>query len=276
MAGKNLLLAAVSATGATLLFYPMLGTRHIDILNARLEATLPDRRILSFCEKLYGIKVDFIHQFYEVLGGDLWGIFPFSRDEILIYLFDFLGHDAEAAHKAVTMHSMISQSLHESASPSYLLEQINHKLRASPIYPCYATIFIGIYNARNHELSYANASGPPIYVVSNERLEPLLITAPSLPLGAIFQATYETHKVNLAINDNIVLYSDALTETRITADGNFFEPVFEEILKDYCHNKYTEQKLFDVVWQRFQTMCQGNVSDDLTYINININPDYRQ
>jgi sigma-B regulation protein RsbU (phosphoserine phosphatase) len=254
----------------------MLRRQHLDLLSSRFAAVFPEKKVLAFCEKYYGLKVDFFHQSYEQLGGDVWGIFPLTQDEIIIYLFDFLGHDAKAAHNALSLHAMARAALDASSDPAVLLTKLNENLRASPMFPTYVTMFIAIYDARDHRLRCSNASGPPFYGVSSScDVPPKNLTTPSLPLGASASATYPLYETILSADDTLVLYSDALTETRMHENGDFFELLFEKMIHDRSWKESEKASLFQSILDRFTTHCKGNVVDDITLITLQITPDSR-
>lgn len=247
----------------------------INTLNHRFNAVFNDAKTLAFCERYYGLKIEHHHEAFDILGGDLWGIYPFGEDEVFLYLFDFVGHDFQAAQNAIIFHSMAQRLIGDHVNPSVFMEKLNTMLRESPIFPTYATMFVAIYNIKTHTLCYSNASGPSLYLLSSRKNEPITLTAPSLPLGAKHGVSYREQAVELAVGDKLMLYSDALTETKTLDNGRIFEARFNEILNNYCKkcyqgNQSEEAPLFANLMQTFKRSCVGNISDDLTVLLLTI------
>ena len=94
-----------------------------------------------------------------------------------------------------------------------LLSKLNNRLHAVLPTGQFATMFCAMIDFRTQTMEYASAGAPPqIYCKSSE--DPYeIISQPSLPLGIIGEAAYESQMVAFRPGGSLVLYSDALVET---------------------------------------------------------------
>jgi len=244
----------------------MPGLQKIQQLSARMSAHTPSVDILNFCEHYYGLQIDYLHEFYEEIGGDMWGVYPFSREEVFFYLFDFLGHDAKAAHRALSLHGMTQRALTECSNTSAILSWLNDQLRASPIFPAYVSMCLGFYHRHTHQIRCANASGPPMYRLSSQKgVED--ITTLSLPLGARAGTGYDENSFIFEAGDQLLLYSDALIESRTTTSDAFYQTFLTGLLEDYIHGPHT-RSLHRTVTSHFFSKCGHEIDDDLTILTL--------
>ena len=172
---------------------------------------LPTRERLT--KALTKYKMDIAQYFFpsSVLGGDYWQMFPISDDKLAIYICDFSGHGVAAALNTFRLHALISQYNKEELNPAHFLKIVNTQLKDLLPRGQFATLFIGIWDMKKMELTYAGAGAPNPLMISRGR-EWILHTE-GMPLGISLKPKYKNYKIKLHDEDCLLLYSDALTES---------------------------------------------------------------
>jgi sigma-B regulation protein RsbU (phosphoserine phosphatase) len=107
------------------------------------------------------------------------------------------------------------------ASPSLeaLGASLNGVLERSGLDNRFATLFYAEISATSSEVVYLNAGHNPALLVRGDRIEPL--AASSLPLGMLPGIAYAQGTVALRRGDQLVLYSDGITEATDAAGEEY-------------------------------------------------------
>ena len=172
---------------------------------------LPTRERLDKAHSKY--KLDIGQYFFpsSVLGGDFWQMFPISDTQLGIYICDFSGHGVAAALNTFRLHALISQHNKENLNPAQFLKKLNTQLNDLLPRGQFATLFMGVWDKTKMTLTYSGAGAPnPLLIVKGK--ESVLHTE-GMPLGITGKPTYKNYKIKLHVDDGLLLYSDALTET---------------------------------------------------------------
>ncbi len=253
----------------------MLHRGNIARLETRLHASISSERNLRFCEKHYGVEIACYHEQSDGLGGDVWGIYPYNSDTLLIYQFDYLGHDERSAYGAVTFHRMAQHAAPFYDGPAGFLATLNGMIRESALFPFYVSMFVAEYHRDTQQLRYASAAAPPAYIVAPRLAHPQALTYGSLPLGAVETPTYDIADVTLEDHDCLVIYSDALLETGTDGPGKgqLFDEPFLQLLQQYCDHDggVGDVRLCGRITEQFLAFSTAQIADDVTLMTITIN-----
>ncbi len=180
-----------------------------------------------------GFEFRWIFEPCDELAGDGLNVIPLDDRYVAFYMLDVTGHGLPAALLSVTLSRLLSPLGDESilfsadgggesriASPSRVLERLNHRLPFDPSTPQFFTIFYGILDRRTLEVTYASAGHPPGIIVSKSG-DPKVLEATGFPVGIVPEPSYMDRAVQLEPGDRLVVYTDGLTETENSADEEF-------------------------------------------------------
>lgn len=191
---------------------------------------LPSARILEDIKKRYDLDITHHFEPSSKLGGDFWQLFPISSTQVVIYLCDFSGHGVAAAMNTVRLHTLINQMNKNIGAPSGFLQKINAQLYDLLPRGQFATFFCGIFDVERRLLTYAGAGAPPPFLCSKGQITPL--ETKGLPLGITARPSYEDHVIAFNPGDNLLMYSDAFTESP-DCDGERMGNIgFENMVRD--------------------------------------------
>jgi sigma-B regulation protein RsbU (phosphoserine phosphatase) len=175
----------------------------------------------------------------RTVSGDYYDFLTASSHKLILAVGDISGKGISAALLMATIHSAVRAYSVESlpqmrepvavgvgagagrimaawpegveVSPGALLGLLNHQLYESTPPEKYATLFLGIYDGRSHQLTYSNGGHlPPILIGENGAVRRL--EAGGTVVGLFDNMTYEEGSVQMHPGEIFVAYSDGVTE----------------------------------------------------------------
>jgi len=157
-------------------------------------------------------------------GGDYYDVFPMADGRCGILIADVSGHGTPAAVLMAITHSLAHSHPGNLDAPGRLLSHVNQRLteRYTGDGETFVTAFYGIYDPAGRTLRYACAGHNPPRLMRCETGEiTSLDGVNSLPLGIDGGVVYEEETQPLRPGDQIVFYTDGITEAE-DPDGNPF------------------------------------------------------
>jgi sigma-B regulation protein RsbU (phosphoserine phosphatase) len=175
----------------------------------------------------------------RTVSGDYYDFLTASSHKLILAVGDISGKGISAALLMATIHSAVRAYSLESLpqmrepaalgavagagrimatwpegveiSPGALLTLLNHQLYQSTPPEKYATLFLGIYDGRSHQLTYSNGGHLPPILISEDgavrRLE-----AGGTVVGLFDNMSYDEGQVQMHAGEIFVAYSDGVTE----------------------------------------------------------------
>ncbi|MFZ0773775.1 MAG: SpoIIE family protein phosphatase [Candidatus Sulfotelmatobacter sp.] len=175
----------------------------------------------------------------RTVSGDYYDFLTASSHKLILAVGDVSGKGISAALLMATIHSAVRAYSVESLpqmrepvavgavagagrvmaawpegieiSPGALLGLLNHQLYESTPPEKYATLFLGIYDGRSHQLTYSNGGHlPPILISENGAVRRL--EAGGTVVGLFDDMTYDEGSVEMHPGEIFIAYSDGVTE----------------------------------------------------------------
>ncbi len=175
----------------------------------------------------------------RTVSGDYYDFLTASSHKLILAVGDISGKGISAALLMATIHSAVRAYSVESlpqmrepvavgavagagrimaawpegieVSPGALLGLLNHQLFESTPPEKYATLFLGIYDGRSHQLTYSNGGHlPPILIGEDGAVRRL--EAGGTVVGLFDNMTYEEGSVQMHPGEIFLAYSDGVTE----------------------------------------------------------------
>ncbi len=148
-------------------------------------------------------------------GGDYYDFFRLPDNRWGIFIADVSGHGTPAAVLMAVTHTIAHSYPGPAYPPGAMLEYVNGRLAEGYTIDvdAFVTAFYGIYDASSHLLTYANAGHPPprLKRCQDGSLHHL-DGQPAMPLGLFAETQYPDQTVQLVEGDQIVFYTDGITE----------------------------------------------------------------
>jgi sigma-B regulation protein RsbU (phosphoserine phosphatase) len=175
----------------------------------------------------------------RTVSGDYYDFLTASSHKLILAVGDISGKGISAALLMATIHSAVRAYSVESlpqmrepvavgalagtgrimaawpegieVSPGALLGLLNHQLYESTPPEKYATLFLGIYDGRSHQLTYSNGGHLPPILIGREG-EVRRLEAGGTVVGLFDNMTYDEGAVEMHPGEIFLAYSDGVTE----------------------------------------------------------------
>lgn len=171
------------------------------------------------------------------LGGDALDYYWLDDDNLVVYLVDVAGHGVKSALLSVSVLNILrTKSLPQADfySPSSVLNGLNQVFQMNDRGEDYFTMWYGIYNCRNRQLTYASAGHPPALLVSLDAQPSVKqLDTGGIPIGMFPDFSFEGDCQIIEPNTHLYIFSDGVYEI-LQSDGNIWGlENFIDLLKDY-------------------------------------------
>ena len=236
-----------------------------DLIAARgmQMALLPSDSKIKEIESSCGLRLRILFDTCDELGGDFWTIFPLSEGRVSILCIDFSGHGIAAAVNTFRLHMLVDQLSPDILSPSEFLVRVNRSLHDILPIGQFAAAFYAIIDPARRFISYSSAGHPaPVLDLPSAGI---FLDASGCPLGVIPDAVFTDHVHRLDDGWGLLIYSDALNESRDSM-GRLLE---ETGVREFLRQARRDRPLAPV--ERFLELIHAGghrpvLSDDLTMI----------
>ena len=144
------------------------------------------------------------------VGGDFYG-YRIRNEKLLFYIGDVSGKGVPASLFMMASSVLIEAAADDRFDPAWIMDKTNKKLCSLGEQQMFATLLIGVVDAKKSEITFALAGHPPFIVKSGGRLySPLPKFSP--PIGAFEFAKYENQTIPLDDDATIVAFTDGVSE----------------------------------------------------------------
>lgn len=210
---------------------------HLETVNAQLELSLRQlqedeeagRRIqfqlLPETDRHYGSYTFSRHLLTsQYLSGDFVDYFAIDADHLGFYMADVSGHGVSSAFVTVLLRSYINRCLErywqdknaEILEPGRILKHLNKEIIRTQLGK-YLTMFYGVINCLENQLSYSNGGQFPFPILFDGNYS-AYIEGKSFPVGLFDFADYHTKTLELPPAFALGLISDGILEVLSQSD----------------------------------------------------------
>jgi sigma-B regulation protein RsbU (phosphoserine phosphatase) len=186
-----------------------------DIQKSLLPAELP---------KIETLELAAFYQPARRAGGDYYDFFPLPEGKWGIFIADVSGHGTPAAVLMAVTHCIAHTHPGPPMPPERVLDYLNHQLatRYMRLGATFVTAFYGVYDPGKRSLCYASAGhNPPRVKRCSDGSLLSLDRASGLPLGLVDSTQYLDSVEQLQPGDQLVFYTDGISEAHNPADELF-------------------------------------------------------
>lgn len=210
-----------------------------DLVDRELQVVADIQRSLlpSRLPEIPGLKLAAHYQTSRRAGGDYYDFFPLTDGKWGLLIADVSGHGTPAAVMMAITHSIAHMYPHRSAPPREMLAFVNRNLtqRYTGELGTFVTAFYGIYDPSDRTLTYASAGHNPPRMMRCGRRDVISVGgSPHFPMGISSDEVYEDQILHLEPGDQLVLYTDGITEAQDPAGALFGVSRLDGVLRE-CH-----------------------------------------
>jgi sigma-B regulation protein RsbU (phosphoserine phosphatase) len=177
------------------------------------------------------------YQTSQWAGGDYYDFFALPDGRWGILIADVSGHGTPAAVMMAILHSLAHTLPGPPDPPARLFQHVNEHFatRYTSQGEAFVTAFYGIFDPVRRELTYASAGhNPPRLKRCEDGSVMALDGVGDLPLGVFAEQAYHQTTLRLRPGDQIVFYTDGITEAQ-NADGAMFGPGRLDAALENCY-----------------------------------------
>ncbi len=196
----------------------------------------------------------------NMIGGDFYDLFRIE-DGWMLVIGDVTGHGARAASIAAVARNTLRTAGSMTGSPLDALSQLNRALLAQRGGALCSVAAMTLSWPEGTAVEVAVAGHPPPLLISDGAVTEIAPRGPVL--GAFDDASWELEKVPLSYGEQMVLYTDGVTEAR-SSTGRFGEERLRERLREVRGPAEAVRRI-DTDLDEF---CGGNVDDDAAFLAV--------
>jgi len=165
----------------------------------------------------------------QTVGGDFYDFFRYPGKAISAEAIgDASGKGASAAIYAALVAGILRSVAPLELGPAEMLRTLNKALLKRPVRARYVSMIYATWNERDRVFCIANAGLPyPVCVQSGRAYS---LKASGLPLGLFESAEYEEHTVECGAGDQVVFYTDGVTEAADKDSEEFGSESLERVI----------------------------------------------
>jgi phosphoserine phosphatase RsbU/P len=200
------------------------------------------------------------------VGGDYFDFIKITETKIGFCLGDVTGKGLPAALLMANLQATLRGQTLYSVSCCESIQRANRLLYLSTDPTKFATLFFGIIETKNHNLTYCNAGHDyPFLITEDKRI--IRLNTGGMLLGCLPEFPYQEEIIKVNKGSTLVLYSDGITEAMNEADEEFGEIRFQRILLDNLGN--TSEKIIENILTAVRKHSGKRAqSDDITLMVI--------
>ncbi|MEL6491306.1 MAG: SpoIIE family protein phosphatase [Cyanobacteria bacterium J06621_3] len=242
--------------------------------HASLQAELHQaaKYVRTLLPEPYQEKVIINRQFQPSLqlGGDALDYYWLDDDNLAIYLVDVAGHGIKSALLSVSVLNILrTKSLPQADFflPSSVLNGLNQVFQMSDLGEDYFTMWYGIYNYRNRQLTYASAGHPPALLISSGSQSSVKqLDTGGIPIGMFPEFDFEDGSQNVDANTYLYIFSDGVYEISQPQGHIWGLDNFVNLLKDYQQSDINN---LSYVFSKVQDVNgESSLEDDFSLIEV--------
>ncbi len=166
------------------------------------------------------------------VGGDYFDMIKISDDEVVIAIADVSGHGVGAGILAAMTKSAVRAELYHSKAPSDLLFALNNTIYQVTDKSMFVSFAYVLLDRRTMTAQIATAGHPPIFLFRKSDGVIVEARTPNLALAVQPSTQYTAETIQLNRGDELILYSDGITEAANEKGEQFGVENLKELIAD--------------------------------------------
>jgi serine phosphatase RsbU (regulator of sigma subunit) len=207
------------------------------------------------------------------VGGDLFD-FIWSgrdRDKLCITVVDVSGKGMDAALTAVyTSGALISEAQHEDDVVT-ITRNLNSAIYSRQNRTLFVSIFMAWLDVTSRTIQYVNAGQTRPMLLRDRKVLVLKGPGARFPLGVMESPTYQASDIRLKPGDNLLLYTDGVTEAMNTEEEMFGEKRLKALFLDLTQKNIYAADMVKAIKQEIVDFSGSERQhDDLTIVVVRV------
>ena len=242
----------------------------VEQLAAHLEtaAVIQQNLIPKKAPDLPGFEIAGLLRSSMTVSGDFYDFIPLEDNQLGIAIADVRGKGIPAALLMVMIRTILRLICREEVSPAAVLKRINDLLAIDTDPDLFATMVYGILDSAAMTFTYSSAGHCYPLHLKNGGTEVDELEVGGMILGTFDYAVFESETISLVPGDEILLYTDGVTETERKSDETFYGEERLSALLQSNSDQPTEMFCQTIETALFDFSGTDHRDDDVTIVVI--------
>lgn len=166
------------------------------------------------------------------IGGDLYDYFPINDRTYCFAIADVSGKGIAAAMTMTIVSTYIRAKASYHENPDTLLNDLNRFLCSSSTESNFVTMILGMIDLHTGIMRYSNAGHVPLFIRKSDRSYNKYPETHSTALGVFDNLKIGFDTVRLDLGDELILFTDGITEAMTVSESFFGIERLEEIIRN--------------------------------------------
>jgi phosphoserine phosphatase RsbU/P len=224
---------------------------------------IQERLLPKKIPQIRGLDVAGAWQPASVVSGDYFDVLKFGETKIGVCICDVVGKGISAALLMANLQATFRAFASEPASPGSVVTKLNEVICNNIAPDKFVTFCYCLIDATERSLTYASAGHwPPILLRRSG--SPLSLKEGGPPLGLFPSHEYGNSVLPLEYGDQLILYTDGLTEALNSKGQEFGERNLTEI--GIQNIRLSATQMLAMLKREVNRHCGGCFQDDLTLV----------
>jgi sigma-B regulation protein RsbU (phosphoserine phosphatase) len=198
------------------------------------------------------------------VAGDFFDFYFITQDSLFITIADVSGKGVPAALFMAVTRTLLKNLAQSGLGPAEVLKRANALLVADNDESMFVTLFVGLYDTKTGRLQYANGGHNPPYLLDMQGNVLSVCKATGSIVGVIEGQDFGQEEIKIEVGNELVLYTDGVTEAHAEGGELFGEKRFEKLLSQHVGEKV--ERLCDIIVKTVNEYQKGNQYDDITLL----------
>lgn len=217
------------------------------------------------------IRFDVRYNPMEQIGGDYYDIIELKNGVYGLLIADVTGHGIPAALLTFMTSFAFKNSAQKNYSTALAVSNTNKKLIDKMPKGAFITMFYAIYDSNTKIFTYTQAGHPQGLVLRSSTKEVIQLGTAGGLVGVFKKSkiAYEEKQITLQKGDKLILYTDAIIETRNNENQMIETDDLISLLETHSDNSISS--LFDNVYQYgIDFSANSKYDDDFTLVGFEV------
>ena len=203
------------------------------------------------------------------VGGDFYDFIPITKNKWGLLIADVSGKGIPAALFMALSRTMIHASTMGNSTVANAMEQANKLIFADTKSGAFVTLFYGIIDSKQKTFRYVNAGHNPPILLKEAANEIVLLKARGIALGAIEDIKLQEAEIKLTPGDEVILYTDGVTEAINGKNEQFSQERLIKVIKD--NRNLSAQDLMEKIQNEVKLFVDNQPQfDDVTLMILKV------
>jgi len=205
------------------------------------------------------------------VGGDCYDVIDIGEGRLAITIGDVSGKGTPAAILMANVQAAVRVLSESSVAAVELITRVNRLVHGYTEDGVFITFFYSVLDTRTGELTYVNAGHNPPCILRRDGSREYLDRG-GLVIGVMPNSEYDVGRATLCEGDDLVLYTDGVTEAENLEEEMYGEERLEQLLTEHRHASARE--IEEHVYTSVKGFAAGaSQTDDLTMVIVKMTSD---